>query len=293
MSAYSAEEQALLDWLKSSIPRWLWMDDKAQEVWAATVKSLAVVQAQIEDWNRATFILTATDIWLNQHAKDRGTLRQGSESDPALQNRIRSPQDALTRQSLIDAVNLILAGEGIAGTAYMVELPRDSASCGTYISDTGTGGTFTLVDGPSNTWSFTPTVPFAMPPFVDPTLTRQIAGYKLVISGAANVGNNGTFAVTKLVGAGAAYVNATAVAGFDGTLTWATQKLDRQGNVMDGHGKAFCSRGFRASKAGRPQSIVIILPYGSTASTVSSVAAMLRLKKAAGFNTIVEQRLSP
>ncbi len=290
-STLSTEEVALLDWLKSSIPRWLWMDDKAQELWGATVKSLIRVQMLIEDLNLATYILTATDIWLEQHAADRGTSRQGNETDVALRSRLRNVPDALTRSALLDAANAILAADGVIGSAAMVELPRDAASLGAFTADTGVGGTFAPMSG--TTYKFSPTVPFAMPPFVGATLTRLISGYKLIIAGAASAGNDGTFAVTGLDGDGALYTNAAGVAGVDGGVGWTTDKLDRQGNVQDVHGKAFCSRGFRAARASKSGMIIVILPFGSTAGTVASVTEMLRQKKAGGIASVIEVRLSP
>ena len=291
MSAYSAEELALLGWLESSIPRWLWLDDQAQEAWAATVKSLRVVQDQIKGWNDATFILSATDIWLNQHAKDRGTTRQNTETDAALQGRLRNPQDALTRATILNAVQTILTAQSIAGTPAMVELPRDCAALGTFTADTGTGGTVALVSG--TTFKFTPTVPFAAPPYLNPALIRMIQSYSLTIAGAGNAGNNGTFTVTGLDGAAAKFTNASGVAAVEAGATWTVNKLDRQGNAMNTHGKSFCSRGFRVTHAGTPSTIVIILPYGSNGATVTSVRAMLQQKKAAGFLVLIESRANP
>lgn len=291
MSVLSTEEQALVDWLKSSIPRWLWMEDSAQEVWGAAAKGLIDVQTLIEELNLATYILTATGVWLEQHADDRGTRRQANEDDPTLRARLRNVPDAVNVQSLKDAANAILAAAGIVGTATLVELPRDGANTGTFTAMTGTGGTFALVSG--TTYKFTPTVPLTSPPFTPATAVRLIQTWKLVIAGAATGGNNGTFVITGVDVNGPTYVNVLGAAGLDAGCTWTINKYDRRNNLLDGHGKSFCSRGFRASHAGRPGVIVIMLPYGTTAAVTASVREMLRQKKAGGIAAFVETRLNP
>jgi len=293
--ALSADGQELLNFALEALPDWMNPDDEFLHGCAAM---FAQVKAQVDYWFGQALIKNAvgatstTPDWLNEHARDRDTNRQNAELDPALRARLRNVPTAVTRASLIAAANAILAAQGVAGTASMVELPRDAAHLGTFTANTGTGGTF-APNGASPGFQFTPTVPFAAPPFRDPSVVRLIQGYSVTIAGSSASGNNGTFAITSLNGNAAVYANASGVAGGDAGATWTINKLDRRGNMISGHGKAFLSRGFRLTHAGKPQTFVLMLPYGTTAGTLAGVAEMLRQKKAAGFLAIVERRLNP
>ncbi len=280
MSVLSTEEQALLDWLLSSIPRWLWMDDptrSAQEVWASTVKSLILGQRQGEDWIRATYILTAEGVWLNQHAKDRGTGRQADESDVALRERLRSYEDAVTNPFLLTLVQAILDAEGISGTAALLELRRDKAHFQTHtpLGGDGTtpstftknGGEITLDTGVS--------------------LSGYERGELVTIASATSGGNDGSFPVIRLYGdTGLVYENAAGVTEALGAGT--TWQVDTNGNNRK---TAYMGRGYRMA---RPRSaFIVILPYGSTAATAAAVREALRQKKGGGILVYVERRTSP
>ncbi len=290
----NATEQLYLDFALAALPRWMRSDDYHLR---GSAKLFGAVQAQTDYWFGQALIGTATGAgadtpdWLRQHARDRATDRQIDETDVALRARIRSVPDSLTRQTLIDAANAILAAAGVAGSAAMIELPRDGAFSGSFTSNTGTGGVFAA--GTGTAMIFTPTVPFARAPFRDPSVVRRIQGFRLDITGAAHSGNNGNRATTGMLGNGAIVTNASGFAGADATVTWTVRKLDRRGNVLDGRGQAFASRGFRSSHPHRPLNIVMILPYGSTSAIQTAVAEMLRQRKAAGFIATVERRLSP
>lgn len=294
--ALTADDQLFLDFALAALPRWMNPSDEflhgAAKIFGSSVK------AQLDYWFSQTLIGNATGAtattpdWLRQHARDRGTDRQNGESDVALRARLRNVPDALTRGALIDAANAILTAEGIVGSATMVEMPRDAAHLGTFTANTGTGGTFATV-GLSPGFQFTPTVPFAAPPYRDPAVIRLIQKFSITIAGAANAANNGTFPITGMNANAATYSNAAGVAGVDAGATWTINKLDRRGNALNGHGKAFCSRGFRCTHAGKPASFVLMLPFGASAGTLASIAEMLRQKKAAGILAIVERRLNP
>lgn len=293
--ALTADDQAFLDFALAALPRWMNSSDEflhgAAKLFGTSVKK------QLDYWFSQTLITEATGAgadtpdWLRQHARDRATDRQNGETDEALRARLRSVPDALTRGTIIGATNAILAAQGVSGSAAMIEMPRDAAHLGTFTANTGTGGTF-ATNGVSPGFQFAPTVPFAAPPYRDPSVVRLIQGYSVTIAGAAHAGNNGTFAITGLNLDGAVYANASGFAGADAGATWTINKLDRRGNIS-GHGKAFLSRGFRYTHSGKPQAFILILPYGSTAGTLASVAEMLRQKKAAGIVAIVERRLNP
>lgn len=276
MTAFSSQEQELFDWLKSSIPRWFFQDDaSAGEIWGATVKSLQDVRAQVDDWLTAVFILTAEDIWLNQHARDRGTSRQSGETDAVLRDRLRTIDDAVTPSAIAGAVDAILAASGVAGTSALVELRRDKAYFATRVSPSGTGDSFTK----SGT---TVTLTDA-----GHTFAGTEVGLPITIVGASSGGNNGTFAILDVTGDHSiTYANASGVAeAYAGA--WKVE------SDLDGRKVAYLSRGYRMSGSGRPSTMIVILPFGTTEATRLGVAEGLRLKKAGGFKALVERRVNP
>lgn len=289
----SAEEQDLLTWLLSSIPRWFWLDDprfSVQEVWVAIVKAMIRVQRQGEDWVRATYILFATDVWLNQHARDRATFRQAGELDPTVRQRLRTIPDVLTRSAILTEINSILVAAGVVGTAAMLELPQDGAFIGRRpASITGVGGTFVQVGTISK---FTPTaLPWSVPPYQGPNVFPGVV-WELVTSGAANVANNGTRTITGLEINAALVTNGTGVSSVDAIVTWTARRKDTHGNLIDGFTRAYVGRGYRIS-IHRPFRIVVILPFGTSDGTLAGVREAMRTKKAAGFGVIIERRLVP
>lgn len=293
--ALDSQEQELFDFAIAALPPWYTSDERQREELAGFAKMFGSVRAVVTYWFAQTLIGGARGPesglpdWLNQHAVDRGTRRQSSESDPALRSRLRNVPDALTRASLLAATNAILLAEGVGAPAAMVELPRDGAALGGYVSDTGNGGTLTADSGTRVV--FTPATPFARPPWRAPAVVRKIQTFDLVVAGAANAGNNGVFPVLGVSGDGAIIDNAGGVLGAEPGATWTVRKRDRRGNVRDGFSKAYASRGYRVS-ALRPV-LIIVLPFGASSSTEASVREMLRQKKAAGFLTLIERRTSP
>lgn len=240
-------------------------------------------------WAREARLSTSHGIWTDQHALDHGTSRQGGEDDPALIARLKVGTTALLRQVLLDAANAILAAAGVAGTAALLELPRDAAHFGNYVAMTGTGGTFAQAGTVSK---FTPTaLPWPTPPFQAATVT-PFRSWQLVISGASSSGNNGTRVVTGLEVDAAVVTNATGVAGDDPTVTWKAQRLDVTGNITDGFARAYFSRGYRMGQA-RPFELIMILPFGTDVGTANSIREALRVKKATGFKVVVERRMNP
>lgn len=291
--ALDAEQLELLDFAVKALPSWFTDDARALEELAGAAATMGDARAVVAYWFAQTLIRGATGKtfttpdWLNQHAVDRGTRRQANESDPALRDRLRNVPDALTRAALLSATNAILAAEGISGQAAMVELPRDAGHWGSYTSDSGVGGTF-VKDG--TTIKFTPSGAWAVSPFRAASVV-PVVRHNLVLSGAASGGNDGTFEIAGLEGNAALVTNGSGVAGVDATVAWTVQKLDVNGNVTDGFGRFYWGRGYRWSRT-RP-TIVIILPFGATDGTASSVREMLRQKKAAGRRAIVEVRAVP
>lgn len=277
MATLSAEEEDLLTWLRSSIPRWFWMDEAIKskaEVWIGAVKSLIQVQLQGEAWNTATFILTATDVWLNQHARDRGTFRQSGELDAVLRTRLRTYEDAVSKSTVLAAVQQVLTDQGVAGTAAIVELKRDKGFFKVLTPNGGSGGSLTK-DGDVMTLD------------TGVALNGYEKGRQITIAGHGTPGNNGTFTVTGVTtNTALTYTNASGAAGAMAAATW---QIDSNYNNRR---HAYFGRGYRMATA-EPSSFVIILPYGATATTTAAVEEALRKKKAGGIGSIVERRTSP
>lgn len=287
--ALTFEEQRLYDFAKGSLPAWIKNDD---EFLHGAAKMFGSVRAMVDYLFGQALIGTAvgatatTPDWLNQHARDRGTARRSGEDDPTLRERLRHTPDAVTRAALLSAIDGVLEASGITADAAMIEIPRDAAHAGAYLAMTGTGGTFVQT---GSTSKLTPTtLPWPAPPFraadVFPVLQHQ-----LIIAGAAVAGNNGTRTITGLDLDAAIVTNAGGASGVDPGVTWTVKRLDRSGNITDGFARAYAGRGYRV--AGRRLAILIILPFGTSAATEAAIRELLRVKKAAGFQAIVERRL--
>lgn len=120
--ALNSDEQELYDWLRSSLPGWFFASDDAPgELWEAVAKALNLVRQQVDSWLEALYILSAEGVWLNQHARDRDTFRQGSETDETLADRLRSIEDAVTPAAVELAVNKVLLAQGVPS---LVTVPR-------------------------------------------------------------------------------------------------------------------------------------------------------------------------
>lgn len=295
--ALTAEEQELFDIARAALPHWFFDNERACEELGQSAKVIGAARTQVVDWLAKTNILTAPGAsgsdpdWLNQHAIDRGTSRRAGESDAALRVRLRSYPNALTRSAIMLAVTDVLTAVSVTDPAYMVELPRDQIFLTAVTGDAGTGGVFA---GPTaGAMTFTPTVPFAYPPYLDAAeVSGRVRSHQIVISGAASGGNNGTFTVTGLSGNGVTYANGAGVAATDVGVGWATKRKDVNAVVTEGRQLCYLDRGDRV---GLPRSgaIVIILPYGTPDAALSAISEMLRFKKAGGFLALVERRAIP
>ena len=294
--ALTSEEQELLDFALAALPPWF-SDAEGRDfaVEGGMAKMAGAARAQVDYWFSQTLISEAvgptstTPDWLGQHARDRGTRRQDGEVDDDLRRRLRTFEDALTVSSIMDAAQAALDEAGVTGDLAMVELRRDRGFFVVNQAMTGTGGTFVAQAG--NLHSFVPDVDWPRPPIGG---LRQNITWKLVISGADSAGNDGTFEITDLDGDRAVYTNASGVAEVDAGVAWRVDRYDAEDNILtEGSGRldAYMSRGFRmGSQYG---TIILILPYGTSAATAASVAEAVRLKKAAGVRVIVERRLNP
>lgn len=282
MSALNSDEQGIYNHAKGAMPRWLRV--VGDFYFGAVAKLMGRTLEQVRDWldtnahaGTAVGASGGAPDWLDEHARDLGTHRQETENDTALQARLRTPGQAITRTALEAGANEILTGAGIGSPAVVLELPEAIAHFGDFAASTGTGGTFAVGATFQGTSGWNPPV--------------TLGDLRLVISGASNAANNGTFAITGFAADAVTYVNAGAVAGLDASATWSVRKYDVDGNPLDGFGRAHMGRGYRMGKLG--PCIVLILPYGTSAATQAAVIEMLRNRKGAGVRALVERRLVP
>lgn len=191
---YSTSEEGLYNHARASVPRFLFTGDNAEELWGAFVKIFDAALTEVDTYLDQSFIQEASGVWLDQHAKDRGTGRIASETDLVLSGRLVAIEDAITRSALLARITAILEADGAVGpTVGMVELRRDGA-------------------------------------FAEDVATSEA--------------------------------------------------------------QSFADCGYRAG-SGRPYTIVVILPYGTTAETALAVDEYLRAHKAAGYRHVVETRATP
>lgn len=311
--ALNADETELFNVAVSVLPDWFTNDDRQLEDVAMMAKVFGPVRAQIREWlvtqsqiTTAEGATATTPDWLDAIARDRGTRRRVNELSATLRDRLRNIEDAVTRGFLIAAAQSMLDGESVAGSADMTEMPRDGAFFGAWAQNSGTGGVFA---GPSSgVMTFTPTVQFAYPPYHqstqatgDPLAVKVKSGrvktHRIVISGAANAGNNGTHVSVGLSGNGIRYGNGSGVAGADATVAWALQRLDVNGQVLEGTPFAFSmntsvngSFADRIVPGSRRYGFVVTTPLGTSGALRTAILESMRQKKAAGVLASVERR---
>lgn len=286
--AFTQQQQELYDFAKNSLPGWFFQVPRAEEMINAFVAVFDRVRTNITERQAQSLILTATGIYLDQHGADRGTQKQDGETDAAYRQRMRSPQNAVTRPLLLLAAQDIVDAEGIAGSVAGFEIRRDRAYFGTYTARTGTGGEF--VDAGSGLFEFTPDTLYALPIEVNFARSGAQGNPRITFSGSASAGNDGTFEVTALTLNAVQYTNGSGVAEVDAGASWSLNKYDVEDNDREGRRRAYFGRGYQIGGL----TLGIIIPRGtgpfSTAGTQTSVAEMARQKKAAGVLSVAEYR---
>lgn len=307
--ALTSEEQELVSAVNAAMPGWFKSDTRAQEDLGMMAKIFGPVRALGDHWLKTQSMITLAagatltePDWLAQHARDRGTWRQGGEITDTLRYRLRALPSAttaasVTRTAILAMIAELLASELIAGVAALYEAPRDSA----YMIDvvgqaTGTGGTFSGPDG-SGRMIFLPTTPFPFPPIAQGGRVKSV---KLVFASATSAANNGTFDVIDLVGNGARFTNGSGVAGADASVTWAVRRMATATQQIDGfpysyvydHNDAVAVNVAAADRlaTGGLASIIAILPVGTPAPLADAIAEQIRRIRAAGVVSTVERR---
>ena len=273
---YTTSEQEIYDHLKTSLPRFLFQKVTAtEEIWGAYVKIFDAVKTQITEWSQYAQILLATGIWLDQHARDRGTSRQGSETDAALRARLRTLEDSVSLPALLAEITAILTTSGDdPNDMGIVELRLKRAFMQERTSPTGTGDSFAKV---GTTVTLTDS---------GYTFRGYEVGRTILIAGATSGANNGSFTITAVNDNTLSWVNGSGVAeAYTGTWT-----IDNPTNTRK---DAYMSRGYRMTISGRASGMEVIVPYPATEATADSVSEAVRKKKAGGFRHLVERRVSP
>lgn len=102
-------------------------DIVASQIGVDIAYTIATILSRAEE-EQAVYIAgshlgTATGLFLDAHAKDRGLRRQDGETDDQLRERLRTPPKAGTRSAILAAVQQIVGSAQV----IMIELPRDGA----------------------------------------------------------------------------------------------------------------------------------------------------------------------
>ena len=125
----TAEQQALFDHARKSLPRWLTRGKTAILEWLyAYTQVFDPARSQGQSWLDITYLDNCTGSDLDQHALDRGTVRRDGESDDSLRERIRNITDVVTEPALKAVVDTLLAAASL-GASHWVNLRRDKAFC--------------------------------------------------------------------------------------------------------------------------------------------------------------------
>ena len=273
--------QDYIDHALNGLPRWFKGDGRALETIKAFAEQFQAAQDESDAWRDQANILDSTGIWLDQHARDRDTRRQNTETDAALRDRLRTFDDALNFASVLAAAQSVVDAEGIVGTVAMVELRQERGFFVTHLAQTGTGGVFSG----AAPMLFTPDAGFEALVQRPRNITFQVT-----FSGSLSAGNDGTFACTAS-GNALSYTNGSGVAETDATVSWTLERVTAAPSVLTNRQAAYMSRGYRFGLS--IPTLVIILPYGCTESTRLAVAEATRQKRGAGVRVIVECRANP
>lgn len=119
----SAEE--LYAVAKASLPNWFFETKEATHLQAAA-ELLGKVFDHIKARVASTYLRQATDEWAEEHARDRDTRRQASETTAQLIDRLRYAEDAVTVPALEALANRILLAAGLPQTAKISELRSEA-----------------------------------------------------------------------------------------------------------------------------------------------------------------------
>src|SRR5262245_48598910 len=104
----------MLQLYRGALPADLASEDRDLDDGHAIAEVMAAAEGQAASWTRETRLSTSHGIWTDQHARDRGLSRQGGETDDHLIPRLQKAPQAITEESLQEAV------DAIASPSYLV-----------------------------------------------------------------------------------------------------------------------------------------------------------------------------
>jgi len=300
--ALSEGERALYEAGADAVPRLL-RGEVPQEYFKAGAVIAAKAKAQTDQWLSQTYILSASGVWLDQHAIDRGTRRNAGENDVSLRARLRTYEDFLTVPTLEALANDILQANGITTEAAVFTLRRHAPCC------TGSGTTTVTPQGAAGaaTWRYLVLAQVSLLE-LDGVTSRN---HWVVVGpmGSTTTGN-ATLTGTNYNQIGwSAYPGALrykvlriksggspATVGEIAEVTAPTVTHNDQGedNITDNFGPfSFVERGYRTASRIPRKAIVVILPYGTSATLAETIKLALEQRAGAGAALLVERRLNP
>lgn len=285
--ALTARQQRLYDVARATLPSWFFLDpDNAQEQLRAAAVMLSSSWDQVDFWIDQAFLLRAVDIFVDQHAKDRGTRRQDGESTAALVKRLRNIEDSVTPPALLQHVKDVLQASGGPSSPdpQIVELRRDKVYFGRRVHITPTTGAL-INDGETFT--------LGIVVFEFDKNSSVSGGHVAVPITDDYTAHEVALAIWQAIR------DQDAAVGMDiddqlyvpGVTTY-SETVVHASFKMQIESLAYWNRGFRWGRDGIPE-MIVVLPYGTPDGAAAAVVEAMRQYKAAGVNVTVETRLVP
>lgn len=298
MSTLTAREQELFDLAKAALPSWMFSDESnPQELIAAFAKQFAQAWDQVDFWRDQMYLRRAVVQFLADHARDRGTRQQSSESVDALRVRLRNITDALTKPTLLARVQALLAQAGVAGTPAIMELRPDGAKLVTRQVLVLCPDASHILDGETVTFQCagtTTTFEFDYNGSVIPghVAVNLVVGYNASqVASALYVAINGTSLRAGFTGRTPGEIRVYYNADPTRVIESSEAVADPLFVLSPGHRRAYCGRGYRLMQ--QTPRLIVELPYGTPAAVGTAVAEDLRQYAAAGVQITVEIRGVP
>lgn len=269
---------------KEATPKALFSGERSEEIEETLAELHAMARRYGDDWVRMTYVLKADRPWLLAHAHDRGVPAIDGESNEDFRARIANPPELVTLPAILSAIQAIVDTAGVVGDVVAYPLRPNKAFLGYYSSELRLEDLeFTKLDATTMMVERLAGEPFA---------TRIIAGQdRVTIADTAD--NDGTFVVSGWRGNGLLYTNAAGVTASESAVGFSLVKYDQDGNVWDGHPRAYLSRGYRMGSRAHPNTGIVIMPYGTTEVMRQSAQALASQAAAFGVPIIVERRINP
>ncbi len=107
---------------KGAVPRDLMASDIGVDIANVIAEVLVRANSEVERLSAGAHLSTATGLFLDVHARDRGLRRQDGETDDMLRARLRKPPLAGTVPAIMEALEAIVGENNV----IIVELPRHS-----------------------------------------------------------------------------------------------------------------------------------------------------------------------